>query len=284
VTSGLKRLNIHGQEWACLEAGSGEAILLLHGIGTSHVTWNRVIPRLAQTYRVIAPDLLGHGLSAKPREDYTAEFYAERLSELLSLLDVERATVVGHSYGGRVALQFAHEFPDRCERLVLVSCGGLGREVSPLLRLLSLPGAESLLALTQVMPIRKLVKQVSGITASSREHGNFGRVVGDVSDVYNSLQTKLGRAAFGSILRNSLDVRGQTVSALPGADISAAIPTLIVWGAKDQILPVTHAATGHLAMPGSWLEIFEDSAHAPHRQEPQRFADTLERFMAESER
>ncbi|MEZ5167706.1 MAG: alpha/beta fold hydrolase [Acidimicrobiales bacterium] len=125
--------------------GRGEAIVLLHGLAGSSRTWNRVIPRLAEQYDVIAPDLLGHGESAKPMGDYSLGAMASGLRDLIALLDVERATFVGQSFGGGVAMQMAYQHPDRCDRLVLVGSGGLGREVSWMLRLLSLPGAEQLM-------------------------------------------------------------------------------------------------------------------------------------------
>src|SRR3954465_14951329 len=126
------------------EAGPAEApaVVLRHGIAGSSHTWDPVVPLLVPDVRIIAPDLLGHGLSAKPRGDYSLGAFASGVRDLLDLLDVEHVTVVGHSLGGGVAMQFAYQFPERCQRLVLVSSGGLGREVTPLLRAATLPGAQ----------------------------------------------------------------------------------------------------------------------------------------------
>jgi pimeloyl-ACP methyl ester carboxylesterase len=133
---------VHGYRRAYRMAGTGPAVLLIHGIGDSSRTWLHVFTELAKRYTVIAPDLLGHGDSDKPRADYAAAAYACGMRDLLTLLDIERATVVGHSLGGGVAMQFAYQFPERCDRLVLVSTGGIARAVHPILRWAALPGVE----------------------------------------------------------------------------------------------------------------------------------------------
>src|SRR5215210_8096120 len=135
-------LHLHGHEISYITAGSGPVLLLIHGITGSSRHWESVISLLAERFTVIAPDMLGHGLSAKPRGDYSLGAFASGARDMLVALGHERATVVGHSLGGGVAMQFAYQFPERCERLVLVSSGGLGPEVSLLLRAVSLPGAE----------------------------------------------------------------------------------------------------------------------------------------------
>src|SRR5690242_1116691 len=138
---------VHGYRRAFVRAGSGPPLVLLHGIGNSAQTWAGVLDELAAHHTVIAPDLLGHGDSDKPRGDYSIGAYANGVRDLLAVLDVERATVVGHSLGGGIAMQFAYQFPEFVERLVLVGSGGLGPEMSASLRLASLPGAEAVLTL-----------------------------------------------------------------------------------------------------------------------------------------
>src|SRR3954449_9111841 len=138
-------LVVHGHRLAYLRAGDGPPLLLLHGIANNCETWAEVIPRLAETHTVIAPDLLGHGESDKPRGDYSIAAYANGLRDLTSVLGIERAPVVGHSLGGGIALQFPYQFPERCERLALVGSGGLGPELSAGLRAATLPGAELVL-------------------------------------------------------------------------------------------------------------------------------------------
>src|SRR5207302_11184721 len=123
----------------------GPVVLLIHGIVGCAEQWDQVVPLLAERYTVVAPDLLGHGESAKPRGDYSLGAYAASVRDLLVALGHRRATVVGHSLGGGVAMQFAYEYPPFAERLVLVSSGGLGREVHPILRAATLPGSELVL-------------------------------------------------------------------------------------------------------------------------------------------
>src|ERR1700712_2447279 len=138
-------VSLHGHELRYLAAGSGPAILFVHGLMSSSGTWSNQIERLGAGHRVIAPDLFGHGASAKPAGDYSLGAHAATLRDLLDALAVPSATVVGHSLGGGIALQFAYLFPDRIDRLVLVSSGGLGRELNPLLRAATLPGSELVL-------------------------------------------------------------------------------------------------------------------------------------------
>src|ERR671921_2822139 len=115
---------IHGHRRAFVRAGRGPAVLLLHGLGCDHTTWEPVIDALARRYTVIAPDLLGHGLSDKPRADYSVGGYANGMRDLLTVLGIDTATVVGHSFGGGVAMQFGYQYPERTERLRLVGPRG----------------------------------------------------------------------------------------------------------------------------------------------------------------
>lgn len=142
----LQRASIHGHDVAFRCGGSGPVILLVHGMAGSSSTWRDVMPALAEQFTVVAPDLPGHGASAKPRGDYSSGALADSLRDLLVVLGHDRATLVGRSLGGGVAMQFAYQFPERCERFVLVSCGGLGEDVNLLLRGLTLPGAKYVLA------------------------------------------------------------------------------------------------------------------------------------------
>ena len=138
-------MTLHGHSVAYRQAGSGPVVVLVHGITSSSATWERVIGDLARRFTVIAPDLAGHGESDKPKGDYSLGAHASTVRDLLLALGHERATFVGHSLGGGIAMQLAYQFPERCERLVLVDSGGLGREVSLLLRAATLPGSELVL-------------------------------------------------------------------------------------------------------------------------------------------
>jgi pimeloyl-ACP methyl ester carboxylesterase len=274
---------VHGHRRAFVRAGSGPALLLLHGIGNNCQTWNGVIGRLAESHTVIAPDLLGHGDSDKPRGDYSIAAYANGMRDLLSVLDIERATVVGHSLGGGIALQFAYQFPERCERLALVGSGGLGPELSAGLRAATLPGAELVLtALTGFSgPLRmgfQALDRFGQLTGLSRL-----RDLAEAGDALLALKDVEARRAFLRTLRGVADARGQAVTALDRLYLANAIPMLVVWGSRDPIVPAQHAETVHALVPTARVEVFTRAGHWPHLDEPERFCDVLLDFVASTE-
>jgi pimeloyl-ACP methyl ester carboxylesterase len=273
----VQYVSIHGHDVAYRTAGDGPALLLVHGMAGSSSTWRSVMPALAEHATVIAPDLPGHGRSDKGRGDYSLGSLASNLRDLLVALGHERVTIVGQSLGGGVAMQFAYQYPERCERLALVSSGGLGQEVHLLLRALSFPGAEYVLALGCATPIRNAGNAIANV---------LGRVglrpqplVEEVWRAYSSLSDGETRQAFVRTLRSVVDVSGQCVSATDRLYLTSALPTLLVWGDADRIIPVSHAYAAHEAMPGSRLEVFEGVGHFPHCEAPERFVDVLRAFM-----
>jgi pimeloyl-ACP methyl ester carboxylesterase len=271
--------DIHGYWRAFRMAGSGPPLLLIHGIGDSSETWLKVIPELARRHTVIAPDLLGHGESAKPRADYAVAAYACGMRDLLSVLDVDRVTVVGHSLGGGIAMQFAYQFPERCERLVLVGSGGIGQEVHPLLRIAAAPGAEIGLSVAASAPVRAAMRLAAPVLRSTglmRLGPDFGYVL----ERYRALRPKTARQAFLRTLRAGVDVRGQVITMLDRCYLAEALPTLIVWGRRDGVIPLRHAHVARDAIPDSRLEIFDRAGHFPHRDEPERFVAVVEDFLA----
>ena len=274
---------VHGHRRAFVRAGSGPALLLLHGIGNNCQTWAKVIPRLAETHTVIAPDLLGHGSSDKPRGDYSIAAYANGMRDLLSVLDIEHATVIGHSLGGGIALQFAYQFPERCERLAVVGSGGLGPELSAGLRAATLPGAELVLtALTGVSgPLRlgfQTLERVGDITGWRRL-----RDVAEAGDALLALKDVEARRAFLRTLRGVVDARGQAVTALDRLYLADAIPMLVIWGGRDPIVPARHAETVRSLVPSARIEVFREAGHWPHLDEPERFVDVLLDFVTSTE-
>ncbi|GAA3393397.1 alpha/beta fold hydrolase [Cryptosporangium minutisporangium] len=274
----LQYRDVHGYRRAFRRSGSGPTILLIHGVGDSSATWSHVLPQLAEHYDVIAPDLLGHGGSDKPRADYAVAAYACGMRDLLSVLDVERVTVIGHSLGGGVAMQFAYQFPDRCERLVLVGSGGIGPEVHPLLRLATAPGAEHVLRLVGTPPVRA-ISRISAPVLRRLGRLAAGRDVDYIADTYPALDDGTAREAFLRTLRAAVDPRGQVITMLDRCYLTEGLPTLLIWGAEDGVIPVQHAELAHEAMPGSRLEIFEGAGHFPHRTDPDRFLRVVEEFV-----
>jgi pimeloyl-ACP methyl ester carboxylesterase len=277
----LRHVTLHGHRVGYRMAGRGPAILLIHGMAGSSRTWRGVMPLLARDHTVIAPDLLGHGESAKPMGDYSLGAHASGLRDLVvGALGIEQATLVGQSLGGGVAMQLAYQHPELCERLVLVASGGLGREVSWLLRLLTLPGSE------WVLPIacpRSLRDRGNGLARFLHERGIRAPHLAEIWRAYASLAEPENRHAFIRTLRAVIDPGGQTVSANDRLYLAQSVPTLIVWGDRDDIIPVAHAHTAHALMPGSRLEIFEGGGHFLHVEEPVRFAALLADFIAQTE-
>ena len=279
--SAPRTVTIHGHEVAYRSAGEGPVVVLIHGIAGSTRTWSRVMPALAERFTVVAPDLLGHGESAKPRGDYSLGAHACGIRDLLAVLGHERATLVGHSLGGGVAMQFAYQFPQLCERLVLVGSGGLGKEVSPLLRALSAPGVEYVLPLA-------LARRLHGW--AERAGQPFGRlgvrgtpVLEEFWAAYTGLTDARAQRAFLQTIRAVIDPAGQRVSARDRLYLAAGVPTLIVWGDRDRIIPVEHARVAHELMPGSRLELFPDCGHFVPIEAPDAFVDVLEDFLRTTE-
>lgn len=273
----LKEVELHGHSVAYRSAGSGPVIVLVHGITSTSETWERVMPTLAKRFTVIAPDLLGHGGSAKPRGDYSLGAYASGVRDMLIALGHERATFVGHSLGGGVAMQLAYQFPERCERLVLIDSGGLGSEVNMLLRAATLPGAEF------VLPLLAHERILGAGRGVGRAFGRLGlRVHTDMAEMargHASLVDREARAAFVHTLRTIVDPMGQRVNANDRLYLAEEVPFLIIWGRRDTIIPVAHAHAVHERVPTSRLEVFENAGHFPHVDEPLRFTEVLTEFI-----
>jgi pimeloyl-ACP methyl ester carboxylesterase len=274
---------VHGHRVSFVRAGRGPVLILLHGIGNNCSTWTDVATRLAETHTVIAPDLLGHGTSDKPRADYSVAGHANMVRDLMSVLDIERATVVGHSLGGGIALQFAYQFPERCERLVLVSSGGLGPELSAGLRAATLPGAELVLrALTGISgPLRlgfSALDRVGQATGLQRV-----RDLAEAGDALLALKDVEARRAFLRTLRGVVDARGQSVSALDRLYLAHAVPMLVIWGSRDPIVPALHAETVRQLVPNARVEVFRGAGHWAHLDDPDRFCEVLLDFLAGTE-
>jgi pimeloyl-ACP methyl ester carboxylesterase len=276
-----EEIKLHGHTVTYRRAGWGPLLVLIHGITASSDTWEDVIEPLAERYTVLAPDLLGHGLSAKPQGDYSLGAYASGLRDLLSALGHERGTIVGHSLGGGVAMQMAYQFPDRCERMVLVSSGGLGREVHFLLRAATLPGAEF------VLPVLAAARVVDTGNALGAFLGRFGlRAGADLEEMWRgfaSLGDVGARNAFIHTLRGLIEPGGQRVNATDRLYLAQRMPTLLMWGERDPIIPMRHGRVASEQIPGARFETFPDAGHFPYRDEPRRFVKLLSDFIDTTE-
>jgi len=273
----MKYMELHGDRIAYQDVGTGdEAVLLIHGMAGSSETWRAVIPQLSRKYRVVAPDLLGHGQSAKPRGDYSLGAFAVWLRDLLDELGISRATIIGQSLGGGVAMQFVYQHPDYCRRLILISSGGLGPDVGWTLRLLSAPGAELILPVIAPRPI---------LTAGNKLRSWFGAAGirsprgAEMWSAYSSLSDAETRQAFLRTLRSVVDHRGQAVSALNRLHMASHLPIMAIWGDQDRIIPVDHAYAAQTARPDSRLEVLEGVGHFPHVERPSEVVDLIEDFI-----
>jgi pimeloyl-ACP methyl ester carboxylesterase len=270
---------LNGSDLHYVDAGQGPAVALIHGLLGSHRNWDHLVDVLAADRRVIAPDLLGHGASAKPMGDYSLSAHAAMLRDLFDHLGIASATIVGHSLGGGIALQFAYLFPDRVDQLVLVSSGGLGRELSPVLRAASLPGAEWVVPLLASRWVRQRGEALGRGLARIGVHARP-----DVTEAWRglaSLSDRESRRAFFATTRAVIDPGGQTVNASPRLHLAATVPTLLVWGARDRMIPSWHAVLAQQAIEGSRVEVFERAGHFPHLDDPERFARLLREFISE---
>jgi len=276
---------LHGHRLAYYTAGdftddSKPALLLVHGLAGCAATWRPVMRRLSDRYQLVAPDLFGCGASEAPRQDYSLGAHATVLRDLLVTLDLPSATIVGQSLGGGIAMQFAYQYPERCERMILVSSGGLGSEVSWILRALALPGSEYVMPALFPSFVRDAGNAVSRALIRA---GVRAPRLSEEWRSYASLTDPAKRGAFVRTLRAVIDLQGQSVSAHDRLYLASRMPTLIVWGARDSIIPVAHAHAAHEAVAGSQLVIFDRAGHFPHVEETERFVDALHAFIATTE-
>jgi pimeloyl-ACP methyl ester carboxylesterase len=281
VQARVQHVTIHGHRRAYVVTGSGPALLLLHGLGCDHTTWAPVIDSLARRYTVIAPDLLGHGESDKPRADYSVGGYANGMRDLLTVLGIDRVSVVGHSFGGGVAMQFAYQFPERTERLILVGSGGLGPEVTPAIRAITTPGFHQAMGLLTLPGVRHV--GTAGMRALAATGVRATRDLTELADIYDSFKDPRTRAAIRHVVRAVVDWRGQIVTMADRAYLTEAMPMCVVWGRNDQVIPVRHAGNAAALAPSARVEIIPNAGHFPHKDHPQRFVKIVNDFIRSTE-
>ncbi|WP_341926360.1 alpha/beta fold hydrolase [Nocardioides psychrotolerans] len=272
------RVVLHGHELSYVDSGSGPVVLFIHGILGSQRQWAHLVDQMDEDHRVVVPDLFGHGESAKPLGDYSLSAHAATMRDLLDHLGIERVTLVGHSLGGGIAMQFFYLFPERVERLVLVSSGGLGREVNLILRAATLPGAEQVLSVVASVPVTSRLRAVG--RGAEKVGWRPGADVGAIWRGFSSLSDRESRRAFLATTRAVIDFGGQSISAHDHLDAALPIPVLIVWGTKDRMIPASHALSAQESVPDCQVELFEGAGHFPHLDDPDRFARVLRDFVA----
>ncbi len=264
-------VSVLGHRMVYITGGAGEPVLFLHGLGHASGTWTEVLPQLARHFRVFAVDMLGCGRSDKPRVEYNLWALATYTRYFMDAVGIERAHLVGHSLGGGIAMHLAWQYPERVNRLALVSTGGLGRDLRLGLRVASLPGMSLALAgFTSPVWLWALERFSAGraITPTWRENVQMWVRLGQVDS----------RRAFLCILRSVCTIRGQKVSAL---DRLAMLkhPVLLIWGERDRTIPVAHARHAASLMCHCQLEVLPGCKHYPPLEQPEMVAALLERFL-----
>jgi pimeloyl-ACP methyl ester carboxylesterase len=240
-------------------------------------TWDPVFPALAQTCDVIAVDLPGHGASSRLRGDFSLGSLAAAVRDVMGSLEVESATIVGHSLGGGIAMQFMYQFPERCDRLALVSSGGLGQEVTPMLRALTLPGAGLAIAGLTGLQRRPRVAAAGRVVEPVAR-----RVWHDLPYMLRQMATlgdKPTRTSFLGTIQAVIDVRGQRISAIDRLHLATGMPTMIVWGDRDRMIPISHGRDAAALIPDCEFHTIRGAGHYPHEDDPDQFARLLRDFV-----
>jgi pimeloyl-ACP methyl ester carboxylesterase len=274
-------IELHGHRVIYRIAGDGPPVVLIHGMVNSSRHWERVALQLADRYTVVAPDLLGHGDSAAVRGDYSLGAHACSIRDLLTTIGIERATIVGHSLGGGIAMQFFYQFPQRVERLALISSGGLGRDVSPMLRAAAMPGASAGIWLVANRGFREAIDRTG---RRMRARGSRkGVYLQAIARAMRPLQEAAARRAFLQTLRAVIDVRGQHVSAMDRLYLLGELPTLIVWGERDHTIPIEHGRAAQAQIPNCRFVPLPKAAHFPNLEDPDGLAAALLDWLDETE-
>jgi pimeloyl-ACP methyl ester carboxylesterase len=268
-----------GHAIAYQEAGpaDGPVVVLLHGLASDADTWDKSIgPLAAHGMRVFAVDLLGHGASDKPVSSYLLADFTDSLAAFLDALDIPSATLCGHSFGGAIAMYFGSRHPDRVARVVLVSAGGLGREVHPVLRAAALPIAPIVLRAA----LRPRLRRLYGRPGLHRALRLTPDNVTNLRRAARALGSEAGQASFFASLRGVIAPSGQRNASHEMRAFAERVPMLLIWNEGDPVIPLAHAlAHAARAAPSSRLVVFPSRGHEPHRRSAERFADEVAAFV-----
>jgi pimeloyl-ACP methyl ester carboxylesterase len=272
-----KYVVVNGLKIRYIVRGSGSPVILVHGIGEFLEVWWQNIKPLSEHYRVYAMDLVGHGLSDKPAVDYSLAFATEVASGFAQALGIERASLIGHSIGGVIAMTMAINFPEEVDKLVLVDSGGLTDEVSLLYRLCCLPLLGELL----VMPTVK-----AGLRhGMKRAFYNPDRVTDEMVDKdYQFLKMAGAKRAILSIIRNGISLRGPNSGTVMVDKLHLIkLPTLLIHGAQDKVVPVKYARDACNLIPNARLKVIEECGHCPYIEKASEFNEAVIAFLGANE-
>ncbi|MBF6591330.1 MAG: alpha/beta fold hydrolase [Ktedonobacterales bacterium] len=290
-------VTVLGYRMRYLTAGEGEPVLLLHGLADCAESWVRILPSLARHYQVFALDLLGCGGSDKPRIDYSLWALATYVRHFMDAVDIPQAHIVGHSFGGGLALHLHFQYPERLKRLALIATGGMGTDLSLSLRLCTLPGASPVIgallasrqaehpiarvgraALNRLWPAALVAARAPTDGAASAAADDEALFASEEADILERLRDADARAAFLAMLRGVGNVRGQRATALDRLHL-VRTPVLLIHGRNDATIPVAHGHIASKALAQAQLEVIEQCGHCPHREAPTQVSHLLERFF-----
>jgi pimeloyl-ACP methyl ester carboxylesterase len=277
-----KTVLVGGHAIAYQEAGpaDGPVVVLLHGLASDADTWDKaILPLAGHGLRVLAVDLIGHGESDKPAGDYLLADFVDSLAAFLDVIGLPTATLCGHSFGGAIAMFFGTRYPERVERVVLVSAGGLGREVHPILRAAALPVAPAVLRAALRPRLRRLYRSPGLHRALRLTPEN----VTNLRRAARALGSPAGQASFFASLRGVIAPSGQRAASAEMQAFAERVPMLLIWNEGDPVIPLAHAkAHAGRAERSSRLVIFPNRGHEPHRRNAERFADEVAAFVRSS--
>lgn len=266
-------VEVHGTELHWLQLGiksSAPPVILLHGLNDCSQTWLHIAEVLAQDRQVLVPDLPGHGFSSRPDASYTLDWYARIISEWLKSLDIMQTDIVGHSFGGGIAQVMLLHCRERIRRLILVSSGGLGREISFFMRLASVP-----------VLVERLGQPFMGIGTMIALHlARDGRKSSDIA-ILSRMNSRQGSArAFSRTVRDIINWRGQRrVYSDRVHEVSDLPPILLLWGKRDSIIPARHATHFTSRVSNVRMFVFDNCGHYPHFQKPDLFLTKVLEFL-----
>jgi pimeloyl-ACP methyl ester carboxylesterase len=270
-------VDVNGLPTRYLRAGTtGPPLVLLHGVGDSALDWQWVMPTLARTHRVYVPNLPGSGGSIKPDVDYSPAFFTQFLSAFLDALEVKHAAVIGHSLGGLVGLRLALSEPSRVSALGLVASAGLGREVTYALRSLALPGTGRLAVAWGKRPPGAAQRALGRSTLLFARPWRVPRKW--LKEQYRLARLPGFLEAQLATVRAQVGLRGQR-EVLVDRLAQLEVPTRLVWGTGDRVLPYSQAKEAVSRPQEGSLELISDCGHSPHVEQPERFVSALDRFL-----
>ncbi|PIG92208.1 alpha/beta fold hydrolase [Gloeocapsopsis sp. IPPAS B-1203] len=274
-----QQINLNGFTIRYFTAGEdGLPLVLLHGNAASAIDWSWVLPRLANQYRVYAPDFPGFGDSSKPNLNYSLDFLTQFVSDFLNALNIEKAVLAGNSLGGIVALRFALSNSDRVASLVLVDSSGLGYAVTPLLSQLTLPGYGEIMIAGCKTPLGAKPRSWLRATLLFTHPGKVPAIWIAEQERMSLLPGFLEASL--SALRAQLNFIGQREVLLDTLN-QLTIPTLVVWGTNDSVFPKYQAETAVSRLQRGQLALIPDCGHLPHVERPDLFSNAVNQFLVE---